>query len=151
MNSNIAINNKFHLGIYAIVLKGQQILLIKKGAGPYAGMLDLPGGRPEHGETIEQTLKRELLEETGVIMHESKLFDNYSFVVEWRNAENIQESFHHMAMVYLVESYDDSGLIYEMNRHDSLGARWYALSNLTKDMLSPCAYEVINDVVKMAI
>ena len=54
-----------HLGAYALVLKDNQILLIKKVTGPYDGKLDLPGGSLEFGETPEKALKRELLEETG--------------------------------------------------------------------------------------
>lgn len=33
-----------HLGVYGILIKNDKILLIKKGNGPYKGLLDLPGG-----------------------------------------------------------------------------------------------------------
>lgn len=56
---------KTHFGIYGIVHRDNQILLIKKARGPYTGMYDLPGGSPEKGETEEQTLRREIAEETG--------------------------------------------------------------------------------------
>ena len=32
------------LGAYALILKDDKILLIKKKTGPYYGKLDLPGG-----------------------------------------------------------------------------------------------------------
>lgn len=54
-----------HLGVYAVITNAKnQILLIKKSRGPYKGMLDLPGGGPEFHETFEQTLEREVMEET---------------------------------------------------------------------------------------
>lgn len=47
-----------HLGVYALIIKDDKILLIKKNGGPYHNQLDLPGGTIEFGETPEQTLKR---------------------------------------------------------------------------------------------
>ncbi len=46
---------KTHIGIYAIITTNNQILLIHKSRGPYAGLLDLPGGRPEFSENFEET------------------------------------------------------------------------------------------------
>jgi 8-oxo-dGTP diphosphatase len=54
-----------HFGIYAAIRQQGNILLIRKARGPYTGMFDLPGGSPEPDETPEQTLVREVLEETG--------------------------------------------------------------------------------------
>lgn len=51
-----------HLGAYAIIIKNDQILLIKKYGGPYDKKLDLPGGTIEFNERPIDTLKRELLE-----------------------------------------------------------------------------------------
>jgi 8-oxo-dGTP pyrophosphatase MutT (NUDIX family) len=56
---------KTHTGVYGIVRKDGQILLIKKARGPYTGLYDLPGGSQEPFETIEETLVREIKEETG--------------------------------------------------------------------------------------
>lgn len=52
-----------HVGVYGICIKNNAVLLIKKSRGPYKGMYDLPGGRMESGETIEEGLKREFMEE----------------------------------------------------------------------------------------
>lgn len=43
-----------------------KLLLIKRSQFPYKGAWALPGGFLRSGETIEETAKRELLEETGV-------------------------------------------------------------------------------------
>ena len=43
-----------------------KLLLIKRSQFPYKGAWALPGGFLRPGETIEETAKRELLEETGV-------------------------------------------------------------------------------------
>ncbi len=43
-----------------------RLLLIKRGHEPGAGLWSLPGGRIEPGETDQQAVAREILEETGL-------------------------------------------------------------------------------------
>ena len=49
-----------------ICLRGDQVLLIKRGTAPRLGQWSLPGGRMELGETTIAAGLRELKEETGV-------------------------------------------------------------------------------------
>ncbi len=49
-----------------VCLRGDQVLLIKRGNPPRQGQWSLPGGRLEWGETLTQGALRELAEETGV-------------------------------------------------------------------------------------
>jgi 8-oxo-dGTP diphosphatase len=45
-----------------------RLLLIRRGHAPHAGLWSLPGGRVEAGETLEQAVRREMLEETGLLV-----------------------------------------------------------------------------------
>ena len=50
----------------AVVLKGDAMLVLRRGESPKRGWLDLPGGFIEVGEELEAAARRELLEETGL-------------------------------------------------------------------------------------
>ena len=56
------------IGIGIVVIKGDQVLLCRRGKPPNLGSWTLPGGAQELGETCEETARRELLEETGLMV-----------------------------------------------------------------------------------
>lgn len=56
---------KNHFGVYGVCLQEGKLLCIEKTRGPYQHRFDLPGGSQELGEGLTETLKREVLEETG--------------------------------------------------------------------------------------
>ena len=49
-----------------VCLKGEEVLLIRRGTPPRMGEWSLPGGRIEPGERAVDAALRELVEETGV-------------------------------------------------------------------------------------
>jgi len=54
------------VGIGVVVLRGDTVLLVRRGKPPNVGSWTLPGGAQEIGETAETAARRELLEETGI-------------------------------------------------------------------------------------
>ena len=56
---------KNHFGVYGVCLQEGKLLCIEKTRGPYQHRFYLPGGSQELGEGLTETLKREVMEETG--------------------------------------------------------------------------------------
>jgi ADP-ribose pyrophosphatase YjhB (NUDIX family) len=54
------------VGIGIVVIKGDHVLLCRRGKPPGVGTWTLPGGAQDLGETCEAAARRELLEETGL-------------------------------------------------------------------------------------
>lgn len=87
------------IGVYGIVIKNNQILTVRQKRGPYAGKLDFPGGGIEFGESPEQTLRREFLEEVAMEFDSMKLIDNLTATLQVDSSY----LFHHIGMIYQVE------------------------------------------------
>ena len=60
------------LAALAVVLKGDQVLLVRRRNPPDAGLWGYPGGHVDFGETTAEAAVRELFEETGVIATPSR-------------------------------------------------------------------------------
>ena len=54
------------VGVGGVVLAGDQVLLVKRGAEPSKGIWSIPGGGVEIGETLAQACAREVAEETAL-------------------------------------------------------------------------------------
>ena len=54
------------VGVGAVVIEGAKVLLVRRGNEPLKGEWSLPGGALELGETLQQGVVREVLEETGL-------------------------------------------------------------------------------------
>jgi 8-oxo-dGTP diphosphatase len=66
------------LTVDAVIVKDGKIVLIKRKEEPFQGQYALPGGFVEYGETVEAALRREVLEETGLVVDVSSLVGIYS-------------------------------------------------------------------------
>jgi 8-oxo-dGTP diphosphatase len=53
-------------GVGAVIFKGEEVLLVRRGQEPARGAWSLPGGLVELGETLTAALHREIAEETGL-------------------------------------------------------------------------------------
>jgi 8-oxo-dGTP pyrophosphatase MutT (NUDIX family) len=54
---------RFQIGVKGIIVVGDHVLLLKRAGDAMGPFWETPGGRMEEGETVEETLRRELAEE----------------------------------------------------------------------------------------
>ncbi len=66
------------LAVDAVILFQKGIVLIKRDNPPYQGCYALPGGFVEVGETVEDAVRREAREETGLLIELQGLVGVYS-------------------------------------------------------------------------
>ncbi len=135
-----------HLGAYGLIINDGKIALVLKSRGAYTGKLDLPGGSFEHGERPEETLVREIKEELNADVKEFSLFDSESVIVDW-DMEGEPVNMHHIGIFYLV-TLSNNNLKTDADGQDSLGAKWYEISKLKKEDVSPLAWIELNKLKK---
>ncbi|WP_158748873.1 NUDIX hydrolase [Acidobacterium sp. S8] len=87
------------VGVGAIIFNDEnQILLIQRGQEPLKGEWSLPGGALELGETLEQGIRREVLEETGLEVEPVQIAEVFDRIV---HDEAGLVRFHYVLVDYL--------------------------------------------------
>src|SRR5881394_4087389 len=69
------------VGVGAVIVDHDRVLLIKRGKAPLLGEWSIPGGLLELGETVRQGAEREALEETGLVVRATELLGVFDRLV----------------------------------------------------------------------
>jgi 8-oxo-dGTP diphosphatase len=69
------------VGVGAVIVQDDRVLLIRRGQSPLLGEWSLPGGVLECGETLREATVREAHEETGLIVETGELLGLYERVI----------------------------------------------------------------------
>ena len=130
---------KHHFGVYGICYENGKLLCIEKTRGPYQQRFDLPGGSQELGEGLTETLKREVLEETGYTLSRYLNPRIYDVLVQ---EEGKDFAVHHIMAFYdivLDLECSQKSLSQELldGSNDSANAIWLNLEEITADNASP--------------
>lgn len=129
--------HKSHLGVYAVVMNSDrsQILVIKKARGPYTGLYDLPGGSMEDGEMLDETLRREVMEETNCTVTTAFQMGAYSTLFDFTSSDGTPARFRHVSVLYNVTITGTPNT--ESDGHDSHGCVWMNVKDLNSKNASP--------------
>jgi 8-oxo-dGTP diphosphatase len=125
------------VGVGAVVLDGDRVLLIKRGHEPLKGQWSLPGGSVEIGETLETAIAREVREETGLTVEVGPMVEVLDRIT--RDASGRVE--HHFVLVDFV-CRATSGIL--GGASDADAAEWVPLERLT-------AYDVAGVTVQVIL
>ena len=135
---------KKHFGVYGVCFQGGKLLCIEKTRGPYQHRFDLPGGSQEIGEGLTETLKREVLEETGYTLSRYCNPRIYDVLV---HEEGQDFAVHHIMAFYdivLDLERPQKSLPHELldGSNDSANAIWLPLEQITEENASPLILKV---------
>jgi ADP-ribose pyrophosphatase YjhB (NUDIX family) len=129
------------VGVGALIIEGDRVLLIKRGQAPLKGEWSLPGGALELGETLEEGIRREVLEETGLIIETIGVVEVVDRIS--RDADG-RVQYHYVLVDYLCRVVGGSLAC----ATDADDARWATLEELGP--IAPFTAEVIRKAFRMA-
>ena len=110
------------VGCGIAILKGwSSILLLRRAGEPEAGCWGIPGGKVDAFETVPDAVRREVEEETGLVVSEIELL----CVVDQIDRDRGE---HWVAPAYLARSFTGEARICEPAKHTGLG--WFDLDDL---------------------
>ncbi|MGA2201837.1 MAG: NUDIX hydrolase [Terriglobales bacterium] len=69
------------VGVGAVIVQDQRVLLVRRGQPPLLGEWSLPGGVLECGETLREAVAREAREETGLLVEPGEMLGVYERVI----------------------------------------------------------------------
>lgn len=114
---------------HALILRDGAVCLIERGAEPFKGYWGMPGGAVELGETVTESLRREVQEETGLTV-EVERFLGYRDAIERDEAGRVR--YHFVIFYYLVRPV--GGTLQAAD--DAAAAAWVPLGELDRYRLT---------------
>jgi len=140
----------FHIRVRpsALIIREDSILLVEYNSEKRGIHYFLPGGGAEPGETIKETIRREMLEETMAEVSVGRVALLYECEPQFRKDDYSPNS-HTIFVVFECTLLDDSEprmpIIPELNQ---TGVKWIPLNKLKNIKLVPNIAETITDYAK---
>lgn len=91
------------VGVGGVVVENGRALLIRRGSEPLRGQWSIPGGALELGESLQQGVARELLEETGLVVRVLDLIEVFDRVYHDEPGSTSAPKYHFVIVDYLCE------------------------------------------------
>lgn len=125
------------VGVGAVVIHQDRVLLIKRGKAPQLGEWSLPGGALELGELVTDGVKREVREETGLLVNPVHLLGVYDRLIR---DEDCRILYHYVLIDFLCRLISGEARA----ASDCAEAEWFSQRHLSDLSLSQDTLGVIN-------
>jgi ADP-ribose pyrophosphatase YjhB (NUDIX family) len=124
------------VGVGAIIIEDDRVVLVKRSHPPLAGEWSIPGGVLEVGETLREAAVREALEETGLAVAPGELLGVFDRVLR---DENGRTHYHYVLIDFLCRRI--AGELHAAGDADQ--ARWFTREEASNLSLAKDTAEVI--------
>ena len=124
------------IGVGAIIIEGDRVLLVKRAHPPIQGQWSIPGGVLEVGEMVRDAAIREAREETGLIVEPGELLGVYDRIL--RDLEK-RVQYHYVLIDFLCRA--TGGELQAAT--DAAEVRWFTREELPALHLAEDTHDVI--------
>jgi len=128
--------NRPLVGVGAIIVESDRVVLVKRGHAPLLGEWSIPGGVLEIGETMREAVVREAKEETGLIVAPGELLGVYDRLI--RDGEG-RPRYHYVLIDFLCRQVSGELLAAD----DAIDVQWFTREELKDVSLAPETLDVI--------
>lgn len=129
------------VGVGAVIWRGDQLLLVKRGKPPRLGAWTLPGGGQELGESVTETAIREIREETGLAV----TILGVAAVIDLKEQDEAGAWRYHYTVIDLIAEWQAGEA---RAASDVAAVAWVTLADLGDYDLSPQTLAVIAQAAK---
>ena len=129
------------LAVGGLLVEGDSILLVRRKNPPAQGLWTLPGGRVRAGERLRMALKREFLEETGLVVEPVALADVFEVI---QKGEDDSLRFHYVILDYWVRRLSGNA---EAGT-DAVDLQWFPLDGMPVAEMPPESLDFIRRVLR---
>jgi 8-oxo-dGTP diphosphatase len=142
---------KVRIGVQAVIIENNNILTIKK-RGENSGdvMYLLPGGKQEFGETLEQAVCREVMEEVGIHVKVEEFLFLREFIGANHEHVEANQHLHIVSPIFLcsIKPGHDIPQTPPNPDPDQIGAEWIPIKELANIRFYP--KELIPQLIEVA-
>ncbi|MFQ6078254.1 MAG: NUDIX hydrolase [Thermodesulfobacteriota bacterium] len=130
------------VGVGAIIIKGEEVLLARRGKEPGYGQWSIPGGAVDLGERLEEAVIREVCEEVNLTIRVGEVVEILDRI--FRDADG-KIQYHYVLVDFLCEYLSGE----EKPSSDALEVQWVPLSEIPRHRLPGKTRRVIQKAFEM--
>ena len=132
-----------HVGVGILLVRDNNLLLIKRKYNPDAGYWSIPGGHIDLGEEVEKAAEREAYEETGFKVKVTKLA---GIIDKIMYDDNGKIEYHYVLLNYFVEQIEGDENQTPVPDDDALDARFVLFEQLKNYKLTESLIELLKQL-----